>query len=84
MLIHIVLLKTKENQWKEWYTWIGVFEILDLDDDIKELVMNGASSIEIRKQALKGKYKPLVVDGIRKVVEGITNLEELNRKLLIF
>ena len=63
---------------------IGVFEILDLDDDIKELVMNGASSIEIRKQALKGKYKPLVVDGIRKVVEGITNLEELNRKLLIF
>ena len=63
---------------------IGVFEILDLDDDIKELVMNGASSIEIRKQALKGKYKPLVVDGIRKVIDGITNLEELNRKLLIF
>ena len=63
---------------------IGVFEILDLDDDIKELVMNGASSIEIRKQALKGKYKPLVVDGIRKVVDGITSLEELNRKLLIF
>ena len=63
---------------------IGVFEILDLDDEIKELVMNGASSIEIRKQALKGKYKPLVVDGIRKVVDGITTLEELNRKLLIF
>ena len=63
---------------------IGVFEILDLDDDIKELVMNGASSIEIRKQALKGKYKPLVVDGIRKVIDGITNLEELNIKLLIF
>ena len=63
---------------------IGVFEILDLDDEIKELVMNGASSIEIRKRALKGKYKPLVVDGIRKVVDGITTLEELNRKLLIF
>ena len=59
-------------------------EINHIFNDIKELVMNGASSIEIRKQALKGKYKPLVVDGIRKVIDGITNLEELNRKLLIF
>ena len=67
-----------------YYDRIGIFEILDIDDDIKELIMNGASSIEIRKQALKGKYKPLVVDGIRKVVDGITTLEELNRKLLIF
>ena len=63
---------------------IGVFEILNIDDEIKEMIMNGASSLEIRRQALKGSYKPLVVDGLRKVTDGVTTLEELNRKLLIF
>ena len=67
-----------------YYERIGIFEILDIDDDIKELIMNGASSIEIKKKALLGKYKPLCVDGINKVLEGITNLDELNRKILLF
>lgn len=63
---------------------IAIFEILNLDDEVKELVMNGASSIEIRKNVLQRNYRPLIVDGIRKVVEGITTLEELNRKLKVF
>ena len=40
--------------------------------------------MEIRDEALKQGYKPLVVDGINKVVKGYTTLEELNKKLLIF
>ncbi len=61
---------------------IGIFEILEITDEIKELIMNGASSIEIRKLALTQNYEPLVIDGIRKVIDGITTLEELNKKLL--
>lgn len=63
---------------------MGIFEILDITDDIKELIMNGASSIEIRKKALEENYKPLIIDGIQKVIDGRTNLEELNKKLLIY
>ena len=63
---------------------MGIFEILDITDDIKELIMKGASSIEIMKKALEEDYQPLVIDGIQKVIEGRTNLEELNRKLLIY
>lgn len=63
---------------------IACFEILNLDEETKELIMNGASSIEIRKSALKGTYRPLLVDGINKVVKGITTLDELNRKLRVF
>ena len=48
------------------------------------MIMNGATSIEIRRKALEKEYKPLVVDGIRKILEGYTTLEELNKKLLIF
>ena len=67
-----------------YYDRIGIFEVLDMNDEIKELIMKGASSIEIKKHALLGKYNPLCIDGINKVLEGVTNLEELNRKILIF
>ena len=67
-----------------YYDRIGVFEILNITDEIKELIMNGASSIEIKKYALQEDYRPLCVDAINKVLEGITNLDEINRKILIF
>ncbi len=67
-----------------YYDRIGVFEILNLTETIKESVMKGESSIEIRRKALKEGYRPLVIDGINKVVQGYTTLEELNRKIAIF
>ena len=67
-----------------YYERIGVFEILDITDEIKDLLVKGASSIEIRNKALELGYKPLIADGIQKVVNGTTNLQELNNKLVIF
>ena len=67
-----------------FYDRIGVFEILNITDEIKTEIMKGKSSIEIKEEALKQGYRPLVVDGIRKVVQGYTTLEELNKKLLIY
>ncbi len=74
----------KECNNSGYYDRIGIFEILSIQDDIRELIVQGASSIEIRNQALKDAYKPLLVDGVNKVINGITNLEELDRKLVIF
>ena len=67
-----------------YYNRIGIFEILNITDEIKQQIMEGKSSIEIRKEALKNGYRPLVVDGINKVIQGYTNLTELNNKLLFF
>ena len=67
-----------------YYERIGIFEVLNITEDIRELIMAGASSIEIRKKAEEGKYKPLVVDGIQKVIAGETNLEELNKVILVY
>ncbi len=67
-----------------YFDRIGVFEVLDVTEEIKEAIMDGKSSIDIRKLALSQSYKPLVVDGINKVIKGITTLEELNKKLLIY
>ena len=49
-----------------------------------EIIMNGASSIEIKRKALADGFKPLIVDGINKVIQGFTTLDELNRKLVIY
>ena len=67
-----------------YYDRIGIFEVLNITDEIKAKIVEGKSSMEIRDEALKQGYKPLVVDGINKVVKGFTTLEELNKKLLIF
>ena len=67
-----------------YYERIGLFEVLDITEELKEMIMSGKSSIEIRKVALEQNYRPLVVDGIRKVLDGVTNLDEINKKLLIY
>ncbi len=67
-----------------YYERIGIFEVLNITDEIKDLIIHGASTLEIRKKALEGMYKPIIVDGIQKVIDGETNLEELNRKLLVY
>ena len=63
---------------------IGIFEVLNVDDEIRELISRDASSMEIRKRALELGYKPLVVDGIEKVLMGVTTLDEINNKLIIY
>lgn len=67
-----------------FYDRIAVFEILSINEEIKELIVNNASSIEIRNCALQGEYKPLVMDAIYKVLDGITTLNEINNQLIIF
>ena len=67
-----------------YYGRIGIFEILKLSDSIKEMIINGNSSLDIRKQAIQEGYKPLVIDGFNKVLDGVTTLKELNSKLVIF
>ena len=67
-----------------YYDRIGIFEVLSLTDEIKELIINGASSLEIRQLAMQQDYKPLAVDGINKIINGITTLEEVNKKIILY
>ena len=63
---------------------IAIIEILTLTDKIKELVMDGKSTFEIRKAALEEGFLPFEMDGIKKVVDGKITLQELNNKTLLF
>jgi general secretion pathway protein E len=57
----------------------GMFEILRVSDTIGMMVVNRASSGEIRAQALKDGMISMISDGMRKVKEGITTPSEVLR-----
>ena len=67
-----------------YYDRIALFEVLCFDEYLKDMIAENKSSIDIRKYALENTdYKPMVVDGINKVLSGITTIEEVKRKLSI-
>ncbi len=57
----------------------GIFELMLVTSKIRELIFKNVSSVEIRKQAMALGMKTLYVDGIHKVMRGITTLEEIYR-----
>jgi len=57
----------------------GIFEILVMSDEIRMLVLKGASTAQIREQAIKEGMVPLAKDGMLKVKQGITTVPEVMR-----
>ncbi|MBD3311550.1 MAG: hypothetical protein GF349_03570 [Candidatus Magasanikbacteria bacterium] len=58
---------------------VGIFEILEMDDEIRELVLKRASSDEITELAKKKGMSTMLEDGMDKVFKGITTIEEVLR-----
>lgn len=58
---------------------VGIFEVLIMDDEIKDLVLRQASSDEIAEEAEKGGMTTILQDGVNKVFNGITTLQEIIR-----
>jgi len=58
---------------------IGIFELMEMNHALAELAMSRAPLGEIRREARASGMKPLVEDGRRKVLSGITTPEELIR-----
>ncbi len=58
---------------------VSLFELLRVTDEIKELIIKGISPTAIRKKAEKEGMKELREDGIAKILQGITTIEEVTR-----
>ena len=56
---------------------IGIFELLQLSEEVKELVLQRAASSVIFHQARKDGMRTLREDGWEKVIQGVTTLEEV-------
>jgi len=58
---------------------LGIFELMLINSKIRELIFKSVSSVEIRKVAITNGMSTLYVDGMRKVMKGVTSLEEVYR-----
>lgn len=58
---------------------IGVFEVLIITGEIEEAILSRVTSAEMKKIAIRSGMHPLIEDGIEKVDQGITTVEELLR-----
>jgi type IV pilus assembly protein PilB len=61
----------------------GIFELMPMSEAIRELVLKGASADQIRQQAVAEGMKTLADDGILKVLEGATTIDELLRVVYV-
>lgn len=58
---------------------IGLFEVLPITGEIRQMILNHATSDQIREQAVADGMKLLLADGRLKVLEGVTSVEEVLR-----
>ncbi|GAB6062801.1 type IV-A pilus assembly ATPase PilB [Deferrisoma palaeochoriense] len=58
---------------------VALYEVMVITDEIKELILNGASSMELKAEAVRQGMKTLRMSGITKLMEGVTTLEEVVR-----
>ncbi len=58
---------------------VGLYELLIMDDKIQELVMNHAPSLAIRERAQQNGMRTLREEGVRRVLEGMTSVDEVTR-----
>ena len=58
---------------------IAVYEIMIANDEVKEFILNGASTLELKREAVRQGMKTLRMSAISKFREGQTSLEEIVR-----
>lgn len=58
---------------------IGIYELMQVNGKIRDLMFRGVSSAELRTEAIKQGMTTLYCDGMRKVMNGITTLDEVYR-----
>ncbi len=62
---------------------VGLYEVVEITDELRELILVGASALELRKKALEQGMMTLRRSGLTKVAAGMTTLEEVMRESVL-
>jgi type IV pilus assembly protein PilB len=60
----------------------GLYEVMEVDDELRELILVGASALELKKKAIERGMITLRRSGLIKVMDGVTTLEEIARETI--
>jgi type IV pilus assembly protein PilB len=61
----------------------GLYEVMEIDDEVRELILVGASALELKKKAIERGMITLRRSGLRKVMDGVSTLEEVIRETVL-
>jgi type IV pilus assembly protein PilB len=59
---------------------VGLYEVMEVTEDLRELILVGASALELRRKAVDEGMITLRGSGLRKVKDGVTTIEEVVRE----
>ena len=62
---------------------LGLYEVMEITDDVRELILVGASALELKKKALEQGMITLRRSGLQKVAAGQTTMEEVLRETVL-
>jgi type IV pilus assembly protein PilB len=62
---------------------VGLYEVMEITDDVRELILVGASALELKKKAIDGGMITLRHSGLQKVAAGLTTIEEVLRETVL-
>src|SRR5688500_1776970 len=54
---------------------VGLYEVMEITDELRELILVGASALELRRKAIEEGMITLRGSGLRKITEGVTTIE---------
>jgi type IV pilus assembly protein PilB len=59
---------------------VGLYEVMEITDELRELILVGASALELRRKAVEEGMITLRGSGLRKISAGMTSIEEVLRE----
>ena len=61
---------------------VGLYEVMEVTEELRELILVGASALELRKKAVEEGMITLRRSGLQKVIDGVTTIEEVARETM--
>ncbi|HKV09142.1 MAG TPA: ATPase, T2SS/T4P/T4SS family, partial [Thermoanaerobaculia bacterium] len=62
---------------------VGLYEVLEIDDELRELILSGGSAYELRQKAIQNGMVTLRGSGLQKIRDGMTSIEEVVRETVL-
>jgi type IV pilus assembly protein PilB len=62
---------------------VGLYEVMEINDELRELILVGASALELKKKALEQGMMTLRRSGLQKIAAGQTTMEEVLRETVL-
>jgi type IV pilus assembly protein PilB len=62
---------------------IALYEVLEIEDEMREMILSGASAFELRQKAIQNGMITLRGSGLQKIRDGMVSIEEVVRETVL-